>query len=426
MSTVTYPDSVLRMFVFLSEILDARAVTPDGRSWGRVDDLLIVLGEMFPRVTTLVLKNRRGRQQLEWSGVDGLDGREMKLRIGAEDLVLPFRPQPHHVQLRREILDKQIVDTHGAKLERVNDLHLLVSDGELRVVHVDVGFRGLVRRLGFISLMDATTDWLFSYQLADHLVSWKYVQPLASDPSVKALKLNLTQRSLADIHPSDLADIMEELDVHQREVMFRSLDVETAAEALEEVDEKLQIQLLESVGEEKAADILEEMAPDEAVDLLQELPEKEAENLMQDMEVEKREELQELLSYDEGSAGALMTTEYVAVLPTDTCAKALEAVRSMDLPFESSAYVFVVEADETLRGTLSLLDLLHAGPDTPVVEVMETHPKTVPLEASRHEVAAAFAKYDFVALPVVDEGAHLKGLIALKDAVTAVSKEFSE
>src|SRR5207244_731030 len=127
------------------------------------------------------------------------------------------------------------------------------------------------------------TDWLFSYQVQDHLISWKFVQPLASDPTVKALKLNLTQRKLADIHPSDLADIMEDLNVHERQVMFRSLDVETAAETLEEVDEKLQIPLLESVGEEMAADILEEMAPDEAVDLLQDLPQSEAESLMEEM-----------------------------------------------------------------------------------------------------------------------------------------------
>ena len=426
MNSTTYPDSVLRMFLFLSEVLDARAVTPDGRHWGRVDDLIIVLGEMVPRVTTLVLTGRNGRMQMDWAGVEGLDGKELRLRPRAEDMIRPFRPQPHHVQLRREILDKQIVDTHGAKLERVNDLHLLVSDGELRVVHVDVGFRGLVRRLGVAKFMDWLTDWLFSYQMADHLVSWKFVQPLASDPSVKALKLNLTQRRLSDIHPSDLADIMEDLDVHQREAMFRTLDVETAAETLEEVDEKLQVQLLEAVGEEKAADILEEMAPDEAVDLLQELPEQAAENLMQDMEEEKREELQELLSYEENSAGALMTTEYVQVAPTDSCARALEIVRAADLPFESSAYVYVADADETLRGTLSLVDLLRARPDCPVSEVMETHPQTVPLDSGRRQIAAAFAKYDFLALPVVDEDHHLRGLITLKDAVTAVSKEFSE
>ena len=426
MNSVVYPDAVLRMFLFLTELLDARVVTPDGRHWGRVDDLIIVLGEMFPRVTTLVLKNRRGRMQLDWSGVEGLSGRELRLRSGAEDSMLPFRPQPHHVQLRREILDKQIVDTHGAKLERVNDLHLLVSDHELRVVHVDVGFRGLVRRLGGLKLMDWLTDWLLSYQVADELVSWKFVQPLASDPSVNALKLNVTQRRLADIHPSDLADIMEELDVHQRQAMFRSLDVETAAETLEEVDEKLQVQLLESVGEEMAADILEEMSPDEAVDLLQELPEREAENLMQDMEEEKREELQELLSYEERSAGALMTTEYLQVGATDTCAAALDAVRAADLPFESSAYLYVTDSEEKLHGTVSLLDLLRASPETPVSEIMETRPQTIELEAGRHQVAAAFAKYDYVALPVVDEGNHLKGLIHLKDAVTAVSKEFSE
>jgi len=217
-----------------------------------------------------------------------------------------------------------------------------------------------------------------------------------------------------------------EASLRESEAMFRSLDVETAAETLEEVDEKLQVQLLESVGEEKAADILEEMAPDEAADLLQELPQQEAENLMQDMEQEKREELQELLSYEESSAGAIMTTECLQVATTETCGHALAMVRAADLPFESSAYVYVTDAEEKLHGTVSLLDLLRAGADIPVSEVMETHMQIIPLEASRREVAAAFAKYDFVALPVVDEGQHLKGIIALKDAVTAVSKEFSE
>ncbi len=426
MSTSAYPMDVLKMFVFLTEVLDARAVTPDGGHHGKVHDLIIQLGEIYPRVTTVVLKSRRGLMQLDWSGVEGLNGKELRLRAGAEDQMVPFNPQTQHIQLRREILDKQIVDTHGAKLERVNDLHFLVAERELRVVHVDVGFRGLVRRLGLARAFDAFTDWLFSYTVPDHLVSWKFVQPLVSDPGAAALKINVTQRKLNDLHPSDLADIMEDLNIHQRQAMFRSLDVETAAETLEEVDEKLQIPLLESVGEEMAADILEEMAPDEAADLLQDMPESDAESLMEDMESERREELRELLSYPEGSAGALMTTEFVSVEKHQTASHALDRIRAIDQPLESSAYVFVIDRDETLRGALTIVDLLRATSDTPVSEIMETHPKTIPLDADHQEVVSAFAKYDFLALPVVDEGGHLKGLITLKDAVSAVSPEFDQ
>ncbi|MFH1574931.1 MAG: hypothetical protein ABIG68_13170, partial [Acidobacteriota bacterium] len=206
--------SGLEMFLFFSELLGQKAVGHTGKPVGEMQDLKVRLGDPYPKVTALLIKRRRpqGSLSLDWSEVRSLNGGTIHLKEGAEAKLAAHEVRQDEILLRQDLLDKQVVDTHGARIERVNDVHLLVVRSDLHIVHVDIGIRGILRRLGWLRAVDALTDWLFAYQLREKMVSWKYVQPLAAGLMKQNLKLNVKLQTLREIHPSDLADILEDLD----------------------------------------------------------------------------------------------------------------------------------------------------------------------------------------------------------------------
>jgi Mg/Co/Ni transporter MgtE len=344
----------------------------------------------------------------------------------AAENLRPLTANPAQVLLWDEILDKQVVDTFGSKIERANDLHFLINKGELRLVHVEVGFRGILRRLGWLKSVDAASQWLFSYQLPDKMVSWKYIQPLASDPDKKRLKLNVGLRKLGDLNPADLADIIEELDRHKREQVFHTLEVEIQADTLEELKPEYQKMIIEKLSEEQAGDVIEEMAPDEAADLLQDLPEETQEEIIENVEPEAREEIQELLTFPEGSAGGLMTSRYLYVGPETTVEGVLDNFRAYNESVDINYYTYVLDAEDRLLGAISLRDLLINPPEARVTEIMNKHLVTVKVKESKKKVAQLFMKYNFLALPVVDKKGVLMGVITLKDSIEASLPELAE
>jgi len=409
----------LKMFVYFSRLLDRPVLNAEGRSIGRLADLKVRLGELFPKMSSVVIKPRRKKKLLEvdWARVDLLNGNRITLGAGAEDHLRPLDVGTDELLLREELLDKQVVDTAGAKIERVNDIHLLVINKDLHIVHVDFGLRGLIRRLGWLKAVDGFTGFFFSYHIKEKLISWKYIQPLVSDLRNQDLKLNVAGSNVRDLHPSDLADILEELDRGNRERLFKSLDVETAAETLEEVDPKLQARLIESASADKASDILEEMAPDEATDLLSDMPEEQKQNLIRTMDKPSRDALVELLRHKEGTAGSLMTKDFISLKQDQTIGQAIEEFRKTTYPLDSVAYIYVTDKDGRLVGISTLRHLIICDRDTPVAEFM--NPRLVKVEPDEdiEEVVQLFKKYKFMALPVVDDEGHLQGIITLKDII---------
>jgi Mg/Co/Ni transporter MgtE len=308
-------------------------------------------------------------------------------------------------------MDRQIVDTFGAKVVRVNDLHFLRVDSRLRLVHVDVGFRGLMRRVGWEKLVDQALRWFFSYILPNQFISWKYVQlPSGSSP----LQLSISQKKLSDLHPADLADIIEDLSGRDRSAIFHALDAETAAEALEEIDPKIQKSLIETIPVEKASDIVEEMSPSDAADLLADLPEERAEEILEGMEQEKAEDLRELLVHSEETAGGLMTTAYLALSPGTTVEMAVARLKAEAPNLDIMDYIFVVDDQEILQGVVSIRDLLTAHPNQTLSEIQPSRVVSVKVDEDQNEVVEAFAKYGFRAVPVVDEEGHLRGVISFR------------
>lgn len=417
-SIVEILDANVNLFLFFSDILGRPVVGADGAPIGKIADLKVKLGELFPRVSSLAVRKRRqkGLWELDWQQVQDLNSNAVSLRAGAEQGFRRLEVKNDEILLRDELLDKQVVDTFGAKIERVNDVHLLIVKQDLRLVHIDYGIRGIIRRLGWLRALDAATNWLFAYQIGEKMISWKFIQPLLSGLVRGSLKLNVTSRKIHEIHPSDLADIIEELDTLNRSSVFRALDLQTAAQTLEEVeDPKLQVALIESAPADRASDILEEMAPDEATDLLADLPEEKAQRLMRTMEKPSREVIEGLLQFKEGTAGSLMTTDFFAVGKDRTIGEAIEEFRKTTYPLESVAYIYVTDKDGRLVGVSTLRHLVTCERDVPLRKLMNPHLVSVAPEDDADIVKDLFKKYKFLALPVVDEERRLTGIITIKD-----------
>lgn len=411
------------MFIFFSQLLGRDVIDASERNLGRLYDLVAQLLEPYPKITSIVItmKGRRGPfATIPWEMVADLSGEKVRLNL-IQPVRLGKQMGEKEMRLREELLDKQVLDVQGRKVVRVNDLHLLLVNGEAHLVHADVSLRGLLRRLGWEQMVEGMVRfwrprarWLSRQKF----VSWKYLQPFSMGASHEGLKLKVSQQQLAEVHPADLAEILTELDRPQREVLFKALEKEVAAEALSEAEPKVGRALLEVVGEEQAADLLEEMAPDDAADLLSHLPGRQARGFLEKMEPDQADEVSRLLAHKEDTAGGLMTPEYAALSPGTSVAEALAALRKLALEVETIYYIYVVEEEDKLVGVLTLKELLLAEPSTSVSKLMDTDLITVHPEEEALEVAKVLEKYDLLSVPVVDGELRLKGIVTVDDVLT--------
>ena len=408
-----------QVFLFLSDILGKNIVDETGKIIGRVYDLTAEFVEPYPVITGLTFgfAQKKPPLFLPWEKVVDLD-KDVTVAINSKSELAALNLRPGELLLRDDLLDKQIVDTDGAKIRRVNDLQLLETKRQFYLVHVDVGFRGLIRRIGMTKVLDALSQGLFDYKLSDQLISWKLVQPLLSPDR---LRLNIAQNRLGQIHPADLADILEDLDIKQRTAVFQALDVETAAEALEETDPKIQVSLINDLGSEKASDIIEEMSLSEAADLLGDLPKAKAEGILNEMEQEIAEDVKELLSHPEREAGGMMTTSYLSFRPQITAGEAMKVFCREAADVDLVYYVYVTDEQEHLLGVITLRDLILAAPEKKLEEIMDERVISLKLDDKDDTIADHFAKYAVTAIPVVDEEDRMQGTIIFKNLLDVVA-----
>jgi magnesium transporter len=297
----------------------------------------------------------------------------------------------------------------------VNDVQLLIGKKQW-IVHVDVGSTGLLRRLGFESAARRVGKTIRK-PLKDELISWKFVQPVSGASDGGPVRLTVAAQGLSDLHPGELADILEDLDSEQRQVMLSVVDAETAAEALEETDDEIQKSILESMSPEKAADILEEMEPSQAADLLANLDAQSSIDIIEEIEHEEKADITELMAYEEYTAGSLMTTDFIEIPSSATVGEAMELLRESAEEIEAFYYVYVHDEDGKLIGVLSLRHLLQRDPALQVGNILQSRLVTLELDTPLHEIAEQFLLYNFLFVPVVDKDGIQKGVVGFKDSL---------
>jgi len=295
----------------------------------------------------------------------------------------------------------------------VNDVDLeWTGDGSvhlLRVAEVEVGLRGAFRRV-FKGVLPKTTLDQLSRRFKDRGIPWQFVDVIEVDPA-RRVKLRIEYERLAEMHPSDLAEILEDLSPAERDAVFTSLDEEVAAETLEEVDPKLQLSLLEKLDEEKIADIVEEMDPGAAADLLAELPEDKSDAILEEMEPEERQEVEELLEFDEHSAAGAMTTDFVYLGTDAVVSQVGPALRTYDGDVESVTEIYLLDEKRVVRGAVPMARLVMAQADSKLMLLADARVLSCPADMKQMELAEMFDKYNLHALPVVDKAGRMVGVV---------------
>lgn len=402
---------------FLSEILGHTITDIDGHYIGKLEDLIAreLADAIHPIVDAVVIKAKNKLIIVPYALVMALFAPSIPLKCRVDELQ-QYYPTENDIFLSRDVLDKQIIDTDGARVVRVNDLELVRVNGMLYVGNVDIGMMGILRRLGVAGLTQRITSTLHlpSPQI---FISWDDVELLRHDPF---MRLRVPVESISELHPADVAEILSDMNKLESGQLLEALNMEQLADTLEEVETEFQADLIENMSDEKVADILEEMEPDEAADLLAELPEARSRDLLALMQKEDSEDVRKLLSYPEDSAGGIMTTEYAYVPPDVTAEEAIKFLRETATDAETLFYVYVTDTQDHLMGVFSLKNLIFADPAARVSDFMEDHVKTVNLLDEQDEVAQTITKYDLLAVPVVDEQNVMHGIVTADDALDKI------
>ncbi|CAM2823327.1 MULTISPECIES: magnesium transporter MgtE N-terminal domain-containing protein [Slackia] len=406
---------------YLSAMLGMPVYDSTGEKLGIVSDLAISTGEVFPRITSLAFKGPgRTPFMISWRKYVE-DYADDKVVLNTEAFNIRFSYlQPREILLARDLLDKQIVDTQGLKIVRVNDLKISPSGSQLRLLGAEVGVRGILR--GLHPLLEKAVvgiGGLFNIDIKEQIIAWNYMDLL--DRDLSKVQLSVTHKRLEELHPADVADILEQLDPRQRAEVFRHLDAERSAEVIAELEDEFQAEALEDLDVAEVSGLLGHMDPDDAADIIRDLPYEKAERLLRLMGVDDAAEIRSLLGYKDDTAGGMMTTRFVSMFEDDTVGDTIEVLRGLDEDFPTVHYVYVLEEDsEKLTGILSLRTLVLAQPSTVLSDIMFTDVITVDPNEDEDEVAADISKYDMVALPVVDESGHMLGLVTVDDAIEVI------
>jgi len=398
--------------IFASEVLKRPVLDPKGEELGSIRDIEIVKGELLPRVEALIIQKGKNIFRLPWRQVDIFNKKVIASKIFA-DALSHYEMGEEALFVQRDLLDKQIVDANGVKVVRVNDIKLEGFKDEALIVAVDVGMRGILRRIGFER---GGEDFmrLFGAKLPYNLISWNYIQPL--NPRLSTLALTVPRQMMSEMHPADIAELISQVSTDEGASFIESLDLETAAETLIELPPGAQTAMIKEMDTEKASDIIEEMPPDVAADVLARLPADDAQAILQKMDREDAEDIQELLSHESDTAGGIMTTEFIHYPPQMSVRELIERFREDAREMEAVYYIYALEG-EMLVGALSLRELLLAPPEATLSSVMETKLKTVPPDEDEGRVAEIMSKYNLVSMPVVDEAGNMLGIVTVDDIV---------
>ncbi|HZV59558.1 MAG TPA: CBS domain-containing protein [Candidatus Eremiobacteraceae bacterium] len=410
--------------LYATELMGSTAHDSDGHYIGRVREFFIEPAEQPNRVSHYLISRGRYRPLLaHYDQVASIEPGKLNLNVREQSLQ-PYQPNENLLAVSKDLLDQQIIDTSGRKVVRVNDVDLTEqhSNGniELRLSQVDVGLPGAVRRLLQGIASPAVVRKLQS-RLPHSTIRWEFVNLIEPDP-MRRVKLRITHEKLENLHPADLAEMMEMLSASERQGIIASLDEQTAAEVLAELDQRLTTQIVERMDPGRAADIIEEMDPDAAADLLADLPKETSEGLLHEMPGKEAAEVRELLSFDPTTAGGMMNTEFLFMAESLTRDEALEWIRKQDLNIEQMDTIVLVNLDAEYSGSVPVARLLLAAPEQHMSELKSQPLISVTVSDREGDVFELFDKYNLRMLTVVNEQNHPIGAIAVDDVVSRLVK----
>jgi CBS domain-containing protein len=381
-----------------------------------VREIAVAPQEHATRVSFLIVRTAEGERVLPAAAVKSC-GATVRTASDASAWIR-YAPSDGVLLLKRDLLDQQIIDVHGRKVVRVNDVDLdstpTNSHVALTVVSVDVGARGAIRRLAK-GVVPAFTLRALLEKIPPRAIPWEYVDLLETD-AARRVKLKIAYEGLSKLHPADIADIVEDLPPAEREAVFETLDEGVAAEALEEIEPGIQVSIVESLDNNRAADIVEEMDPDAAADLLGDLSEDRSGEILKEMEPEERQEVTDLLAFGEHTAAGRMTTEFIAVPETSVVDDAIEALKAFEGSREALATIYLTGAANTLTGAVPLVRIATESPAAQLSDLSESYVACAP-DTPDDEVAELFDKYNLITLAVVDEHGRLSGIITADDVI---------
>jgi len=398
--------------LFVSELLKMPVLDPKGDELGKVKDFVVIKGDPLPRVSALILEEKKKRYCLEWENVGIFNKRIISSKVYSPRIE-PYEPSDEILLIVRDIFDKQIVDADGAKDVRVNDVQLEGHKNHACVGGVDIGLRGILRRIGIERKSEKFYEFL-GKTLPHNIIRWSFIQPL--EPRLSKLSLTIPRQMISALHPADIADIITKMPQEHGIAFFKGLDPNVAAEALPELDPDLQKTIIEDIDKDYASEVVERMPPDEAADLIADLGKDKAKELLDSIEDEDAQDIQELLAHEEDEAGGLMTNEFIAYPPELTIHDAIEKFKIDAHDVESVSYIFIVE-NEKLIGITTLKDMILNSPNLPLSEIMETKLKTVFPDTNQRVVAETISKYNLLAIPVVDDKGDMLGIVTIDDIV---------
>jgi magnesium transporter len=415
------------VFIYFSELLNYEVIDAQERLVGRMYDVVVQIGQVYPRSSKLIFRRGFINHQyavIPWEDVTGIS--EGFIRIKTPPEAIRFHEQHEYkdeFSLRRDVLDQQVVDTHNHKVIRVNDIHFLMVDNCLNVAHVDISLRGLIRRLGwersadlFVRMFKKDADYLKT----EHLISWKYIQPLTINPVSMTIKINVPQNQLNSIPAPDMAEMLQDLNMQDQVALFKSLDLNTRAKVFMNVEYKTQEMLIDQLGIAEIATILNVVPSDDATDFLEKLPKDAVQQFLKIMESKQAKKLSELLGYSSDSAGGLMITEYLECRKGMSVGEVIKLVREKSFKLEPVQVVYIVDEEHHLVGSINFKRLMLAEPSEPVEKSAFTRTYYVRLESSVKEVAYLMEKYKYSAIPVTDGEMVLKGVVTVDDVLSQV------
>ena len=404
--------------IYLSHLIGNKVLSEENKPIGRLLDLVVDMNFALPKV--IAAKVKLGKLpiiiDIEHLKISKQNGKYTITCRHIEEFKIET---DHTLFLTKHMLDKQIVDIDGRKLERVNDLRLAVLSAGIFVVAVDVGIEGLLRRLTVAKTINRLLK-PFGKSIPGKFILWDDVATISG--SQEGIKLSKEYSKLEKLHPSDLADIIEDLDRKSQVAVFASLNEEKAADVLEELETEAQINVLESLSKEKAADVLEKMPADEVADILDDLEEEKAEELLGEMENTASQEVRELMEYPENTVGSLMSTDFISFKEEMTVDDTIRELRILKPEPDSIYYLYVLDKDEHLIATVSLRDLITAEPNIKLSQIMNREVIKIIDTDKIDSLAELITKYNLIALPVVNKELKMEGMVIIDDVVYTLLK----